>query len=286
MLRKMANPEVPLNGIPQHQIGSGSVASAAQRLSLEQAFVYALDPTHWPMTLKESQNQMREAKKKKKRQQLRAYKALLGRIAGLLRQFPQDQALSDISGRMSTRINQLRDGLAWVAYTAKDGYSWCMCRGVMPAIAPRQLLAVCIAKELWPDRSPYQVVIEQMGYAHEKAEIVNNHIRALEKQVFRVLRHPEEYPVFGGERTTDPYVLLRQELLDFKIWKEHQQERADISIEEFDAHFDEYLNRIHPTPEEEQLLRGLLDRFLRATQSRSRGGNRNKPVCPMSDDTN
>jgi hypothetical protein len=239
------------------------------------------------MTLKESHNEIREAGKKKKRQQLRAYKALSGRIADLLRQFPQDQALSDISARMSTRINQLRDGLAWVAYTAKGGYSWYVRRGVMPAIAPRQLLAVCIAKELWPDRSPYQVVIEQMGYARdEKPEIVNNRIRALEKQVFRVLRHPEKYPVAGGERTSDPYVLLRQELLDFKIWKEHLQQRADISIEEFDAHFDEYSNRIHPTPEEEQLLRGLLDRFLRATQSRSRRGSRNEPVCPTSDDTN
>jgi len=265
----MTSFETPVEELLQHQIGSAPVASVAQRLFLRQVFVWALDPAHSPMTLKESQNEIREAGKKKKRQQLRAYKALLGRIAELLRQFPQDQALSEIAGIMSTRVQQLRERLTWVAYTAKDGYSCYMCRGVMPAIAPRQLLAACIAKELWPNRSPYQVIVEQMGHAgDENPDVMKNHIRAIAKQVFRVLREPEKYPVFGGERATDPYVLLWHELLDFKAWKEHQQERADMSTDEFDAQFNEYLNRIYPTPEEEQLLRGMLDRFLQGTQKR------------------
>jgi len=239
------------------------------------------------MALKESENERGKARKKQEHQQFRAYQALSERVEALLQRFPQDKALIGISEIMSARIKELRDSLRWVSYTARDGYSWFMRRGAKPAIGPRLLLAVCIARELWPERSPYQVVVEQIGHTQdENADVVNNHIRAVEKQVFRVLRHPEKYPAFGADRSTDPYVLLRNELFDFKAWKARQNERADMPIEEFDQQFDDYLKRIHPTAEEEQLLRTLLENFVQGSRSWSRQAKRNQLVCATPNNRN
>jgi hypothetical protein len=259
------------NGLRQSQIVSPDVASEAQGVFLKEVFIWVLDPAHWPRSLKESETEIGRARKKQKRQQFRAYQALSERVGDLLQKFPHDKALLGISEIMSARIKEFRDSFRWVAYTAEDGYNWFMRRGAKPAIGPRLLLAVCIAKELWPERSPYQVVVEQMGHAQDhNPDVVNNHIRAVEKQVFRVLRQPEKYPVAGADRTRDPYVLLRSELFDFKAWKERQHERADMTIEEFDQQFDDYMNRIHPTPEEEKLLRTLFEKFAQGSRSRSK----------------
>lgn len=274
----MAISETHDNGLRQSQIASAHVASEAQRVFLKEVFIWALDPAHWPRSLKESETEIGKARKKQKRQQLRAYQALSGRVAGLRKQFPHDEASIGLSDIISAKMRELKDGLGWVAYTAKDGFSWYMRKGAKPAIGSRLLLAVCIAKELWPERSPYQVVLEQLGYAEDaNPDVLNNQKRAIEKQVFRVLRHPEKYPICSADRTTDPYVLLKKELLDFKTWREDQREnRAEMSIEEFEAQFDDYLNRIHPTPDEEKLLATILEKFVQGSQNRSRKATHEK----------
>jgi hypothetical protein len=266
--------EPPDKVLPLHEIGSGQVTSEAERVLLQEVFVWLLDQAHLPSTQKESDNALRRAKKKRQRQELRICKAIFGRVQELVRQFPENQTWIVISESISARIIELSEQMQWVAYTANDGYSWYMRRGVMPAIGPRLLLALCIAQELWPERSPYRVVVEQMGLAGDpNPDIVDNSIRAIKKRALDVLKSPEKYPVAGGPRTTDPWVLLRHELLDFKLWKETQQEPPDQSIEEFEAQFSEYMNRIHPTADEEHLLRKLLDKFVEGIQTRSRKQN-------------
>lgn len=271
--------ETPDKELPLREIGSAQVTSEAERIFLQEVLVWLLDPAHLPMTQKEADSPLRRAKRKRQRQELRSCKALLERVAGLQQHYPQDKRWVIISEMISGRIKELREARQWVAYAAKDGYSWYMRRGVMPAIAPRLLLALCIARELWPDRSPYQVVVEQMGHAQDaNPDIVNNYTRAIQKRALDVLKKPEKYPVAGAAPTTDPCVLLWHELFDFKSWKEKPQQNPDMSIEEFEAHFDEYRKRIHPTAQEERLLRRLLDKFVEGTKSRSRKAKHKETV--------
>ncbi len=82
-------------------------------------------------------------------------------------------------------------------------------------------------------------------------------------QIGRLLANPGKCHVYGaGPTQRDPVVLLRQELFDFKSWKEDQRvDRTKMSTEEFDSQYEDYLGRIHPTSEEMELLRRLLDNF-------------------------
>jgi hypothetical protein len=263
--------ETPGKELPLHEIGSRQVTSERERVFLQEVFVWLLDQAHLPKTQKESDNPRRRAKKNRQRQEVRSCKALLQRVADLQRHFPRDKRWVAISEILSGIVKELSEQMLWVAYSAKDGYSWHVRRGVMPAVGPRLLLALCIAKGVWPERSPYQVVVEHMGLAGDpNPDIVENHIRAIKKRALDVLKYPKKYPVFGGERTTDACILLRHELFDFKVWKERKQQPPDLSIEEFDAGFPEYLDRIHPTAKEEQLLRRLLNKFVEGTQARSK----------------
>jgi hypothetical protein len=265
----MATSEKQDKELLPHEIGSRQVTSRAERVFLEELFVWQLDRTHWPRTQKELGGENRRGRKQT--QQNRVYKAMLGRVSSLSRQFPQDRTWLVVYEVISLRIRELREQTRLVTYAAKDGHNWYMPRGVMPAIGPRVLLALCIAKELYPARSPYLVVVGQMGYAQDpNPDIVNNYIRAIQKRGLDVLKQPRRYPVFGGERTADPQVLLRHELFDFKCWKEQQRQRPDQSIEEFDAQFGEYMNRIRPTAAEEQLLGTLLERFVQGTHRSTR----------------
>ena len=260
--------QVKVSGLQEHRTGPPRVASG-QRAFLIEVFCWATDPMRWPTPLKERPRS--EFKKKRKRRQLRAYQSLLERVARLRRDFPQDEPLRRVSSIVSDGINELRN---WVTYGSRDGYSWSVQKGgAKPAIGPRLLLAVCIAKTLWPGRSPYQAVAEQLGFGPgTSVDAIENQKRAIEKQIFRVIKSPEKSPVYGAPRTSNVLLLLRQELLDFKIWKEQQREGdAEMSIEEFDAHFNEYLDRIHPTPEEDALLAGLLEQFLQTSRTRSHG---------------
>ena len=253
------------NGLLESQNGSGRVASEAQIPFLNELLRWSLDTTHWPVPAKQSAN---APWRRRKRSNLRAYQSLARRIERLLRQFPQDERLRRIAAEMAEAIKDPKAASQLVSYSSKGGYSWFIPRGVKPAIGPRLLLAVCIAKELYPARSPYQVVLEESGKIEGKnADAVNCQKRAIEKQIFRVLQHPEKYPVPGGPPTTDPCVLLGHELVDFKIWKE-EQAHPDMSIEEFDRQFNDYLIRIHPTAEEEELLARLVEQFLRGSHRR------------------
>jgi hypothetical protein len=265
------------NGLPPSQIGSAHVASEDQIPFLKEAFVWALDTTHWPMPLKELP--LSKVKARRRRQLLRAYQLLLGRVTGLRRRFPREEPLKNIAGTISLGIRELRANQGEVAYLSKGGFGWHTRKRTMPAIGPRLLLAVCIAKELWPKRSPYQAAVEQQGYAQDpNPEVVDSHRRAIEKQVFRVLNHPEKYLYIGVGHATDPYVLLKHELFHFKMWREDQREdRSRMSIEEYDRQFYEYLNRIHPTPEEETLLANLLEQFKRTSRCGSRRIAHQKP---------
>jgi hypothetical protein len=267
----MARSETSGKELQPYRIGARQVTSPAECIFLEELFVWLLDQAHWPRTQKEWGNGNRGGHKKQQLQQLRAYKAMLGRVRSLSRQFPHDRAWLDVSEVISRRITELGELTRLVTYAAKDGFNWYMPKGVMPAIGPRLLLALCIAKELHPARSPYLVVIEQMGQAQDpNPDIVNNYIRAIQKRGLDVIRQPKKYPVFGGERTSDPVVLLRHELFDFKCWKEQQRQRPDQTIEEFDAQFGEYMNRIRPTAAEEKLLRTLLKNFVQGTHRSTR----------------
>lgn len=267
----MASFETADKELPQHEIGSAQVTSVTERVFLGEVFAWLLDPTHLPMTQKESDTPMRRAKKNRKRQYLRKCKAILERVNELRREFPDEKTWIDVSETISARIDGLSEEMTRVTYAARDGSSWYMSKGIMPAIGPRLLLAVCIAQELWPERSPYQAVVEQMGQAADpNRDAIDSRTRAIRKRALDVLKRPNRYPVYGSPRATDPCVLLRHELFDFKCWKDKQQERPDQTMEEFDAQFNQYLDRIHPTAAEEKLLRRLLDKFVKETEKRSK----------------
>lgn len=190
------------NGLPPSQVGSGLVASEEHLVLLKQAFVWALDSTLWPLPLKQSARNKFNVKRK--RQLMRAYLSLLGRVTGLSRQFPQDERLGNIVGIVSAGIKELKANQGWIVYTAKGRRSWNTRRRTKPAIGPRLLLAICIAKELWPKRSPYQVVGEQLGHAQDKnPDAVSTRKRAIEKQVFRVIEQFRFIPT-GRESRSEP----------------------------------------------------------------------------------
>ena len=177
----------------------------------------------------------------------------------------ENPPLRRIAAIISERVSRLSENRGWVRYVSKDQKnSWYLPKGAQPAMPPRLLLAACIAKALDPTKSPYDLVTKRLsvnGLSMEK--------RAVEMQIRRLLANPEKYPVYGAGPTRDPVVLLRQELGDFKIWKEDQRvDRTAMSTAEFDSQFEDYLGRIHPTSEEVELLGRLLDNF------------RNKPTHP------
>ena len=229
-----------------------SVAVTCDRPFLRSLFDWLLSPVHFPELASISRNS--------RKRKLRAYRLLSGRVSGLMKRFPDEKArLMRVSAIISERVSSLSEARSWVTYVSKDGkHSWYGPKGPQPAMAPRLLLAACIARALDPTKSPYDLVVKQLsdnGHSMER--------RAVEMQIRRLLDSPKKHPVYGADRTTDDLVvLLRQELLDFKIWKEDQSvDRTKMSIEEFDSQFEDYLGRIHPSSEEVELLSRLLDNF-------------------------
>jgi len=235
----------------QSRIGTAAVTKR-DTVFLEELFHWLLTPAHFPEAVS-AIGRSRSAKK------FRAYQLLLERLRDFMQRFPEDKTqlgeVCSILASMVSKETEARRGQ--VSYHAKDQTnSWYVRKGPQPAVAPRLLFAACIAKELYPKKSPYNSVWEELkrnGHHMEK--------RSVELQVWRPLANPKKYHVYGAGPTTDLAVLLRQELFDFKIWKEDQRDRTNMSTEEFDGQFEEYLDRIHPTPKDLVLLHCLLDNF-------------------------
>ena len=228
----------------------GSAAVTRERSLLKSLFRWLLNPGHLPV---------KAGLRPKRKAMQRAYRTLLRRVAALKKRFPSENApLISIGAIISERARALTETRDWVSYRSKDGgYSWYAKKGVQPAWAPRLTLAVCIAKVLHPRQSPYILVAEELGRQGVRLER-----RAIEMQVHRLLDKPEKYHVYGAGPVPDPLNLLIQEFVAFKVWTEDQSvDRTTMSVEEFDAQYSDYLDRIHSTPEERALFGRLLDNF-------------------------
>jgi hypothetical protein len=280
---RMATNCVGRNGLVRSQIGSVRVASD-ERHFLEELFHWALDSAHHPVQHKESDSKYALLKKREKRQCLKAYRGLETRVRGLLHRFPQDARLRRVLVTVSEGVSELerkRTG-GWVSHQSRDRqHGWYAPKGVMPAIGPRLLLAVCIAKELWPTESPYQLVVKGQGGSQlGNIDALDARTRAVEKQVSRVLTNTEKYPVWGGNRTGDPLVLLRQEVSDFKDWRDNcRVDRTRMTHEEFEAQFEDYMQRIRPTSEEKDLVARILDNFSASRKQSKPGNNSQARIC-------
>ncbi|HZT35118.1 MAG TPA: hypothetical protein VFA15_04295, partial [Nitrososphaera sp.] len=100
------------------------------------------------------------------------------------------------------------------------------------------------------------MVAEKMlrGHRANDSKAVNDTARNLQKQIIRLLRNPGKHVVFGTRGAVNPFMLLRQELTEFKEWKEDQQwDTTHMPIEEIDSRWNAYLHRTRPTREEEDL---------------------------------
>ncbi|HZQ23315.1 MAG TPA: hypothetical protein VFA89_10985 [Terriglobales bacterium] len=178
----------------------------------------------------------------------------------LMELYPEDQSqLQGICSTLQLKVRQIKEDRGFVTFRAKDGgNSWYVKKGPRPAVAPRLFLALCIAKALWPSKSPYDVVVRQLQSRHHYVEK-----SAVERLVKRLLAEPNKHLLYrSSAEGTDLIALLRPEVFDFKVWREDQQaSTADMSIEEYDRQFPVYLERIHPTAAQLELLRHLLDNF-------------------------
>ena len=244
-----------------------SAAVTCDRSFLESLFHWLLSPAHFPEVT---------SRTGRRKQTLRAYRLLSGRVKGLMRRFPSENApLAGVLAIVYERVRKISETRGWVTYVSKDRkQSWYVPKGSLPAIAPRLLLAACIAKALDSGKAPYDLVVEELssnGLHMEK--------RTVEMQIRRLLANPEKHAVYGAGRATDPVVLLRQELFDFKTWKEDQRvDRTNMSAEEFDSQFEEYLGQIHPTSEELALLHYLLSNFCKTRKPGCTGIIANLPL--------
>ena len=229
------------------------LVTKSQSTFLHELFGWLLDPTHFPEPA-QSRGRSKTAKK------CRAYGLLMKRATKFRVLFPEDKdQLRRICSAFELMLGKMKENLGLVSYDAKDhSNSWYVRKGPRPAVAPRLLLAACIAKVLWPNRSPYDSVVKQLKSKHHHMEKV-----AVERQVRRLLADPRKHVICrGGGDDNDLMLLFRHEVLDFKSWKEDQRSTtAGMTTEEFDAQFQPYLDRIHPTTEQLELLRLLLDNF-------------------------
>lgn len=229
------------------------VVTQSESEFLTELFCWLLEPAHFP-------EQLTVKGRSRTTKRLRVYDSLLARTMELMELYPEDKSLlKSICAGLQLKLREIRESRGVVTFGAKDGSnSWYVKKGPRPAVAPRFFLAVCVAKALWPSKLAYDVVVEQLKSKHHYVEK-----SAVERLVKRLLAEPNKHLFYGSNsEDTDLIALLRHEVLDFKVWREDQQpSTADMSIEEFDRQFPAYLERIHPTAAQLELLRRLVNNF-------------------------